>query len=48
MEKLIYFIPKINHCEEDLRKILISHREIKFVSLVGIDQSILKHLNLME
>jgi len=39
MEKLIYFIPKINHCEEDLRKILTSHREIKFVSLVGIDLS---------
>ena len=39
MEKLIYFISKENHGEEDLRKILTSHTEIKFVSLVGIDLS---------
>jgi glutamine synthetase len=39
MERLIYFIPKENHGEEDLRKILTSHTEIKFVSLVGIDLS---------
>ena len=39
MENLIYFIPKENHSEDDLRKILTSHSEIKFVSLVGIDLS---------
>jgi glutamine synthetase len=39
MEKLIYFISKENHSEEDLREILTAHSEIKFVSLVGIDLS---------
>ena len=39
MDKLIYFIPQKNHSDEDLRKILTSHTEIKFVSLVGIDLS---------
>ena len=39
MEKLIYFIPKENHSDEDLKKILTSHPEIKFVSFVGIDLS---------
>jgi glutamine synthetase len=39
VENLIYFIPKENHSEDDLRKILTSHPEIKFVSLVGIDLS---------
>lgn len=36
---LIYVIPKEKHSEEDLRKILTSHPEIKFVSLIGIDLS---------
>ncbi|AWI04882.1 glutamine synthetase [Clostridium drakei] len=36
---LIYVIPKEKHSEEDLRDILISHSEIKFVSLIGIDLS---------
>jgi len=39
LEKLIYFIPKENHSDDDLRKILTSHTEIKFVSFVGIDLS---------
>jgi len=39
LEKLIYFIPKENHSEEDIRKILTTHSEIKFVSFVGIDLS---------
>ncbi|MGL5243791.1 MAG: glutamine synthetase, partial [Sarcina sp.] len=34
---LIYTIPKENHNKEDLIKILNSHPEIKFVSLVGVD-----------
>ncbi|MPQ44386.1 glutamine synthetase [Clostridium tarantellae] len=34
---LIYTIPKKNHNKEDLIKILNSHPEIKFVSLVGVD-----------
>ncbi|AKA68913.1 glutamine synthetase [Clostridium scatologenes] len=36
---LIYVIPKEKHSEEDLRDILTSHSEIKFVSLIGIDLS---------
>ncbi|MCT8977518.1 glutamine synthetase [Clostridium sp. CX1] len=39
VKDLIYVIPKEKHSEEDLKKILISHPEIKFVSLVGIDLS---------
>lgn len=34
---LIYSIPKKEHSEESLKKILAEHPEIKFVSLVGID-----------
>jgi glutamine synthetase len=34
---LIYVIGKEEHSEESLKKILESHSEIKFVSLVGID-----------
>ncbi|NMM62582.1 glutamine synthetase [Clostridium sp. P21] len=36
---LVYVIPKEKHSEEDLRDILTSHSEIKFVSLIGIDLS---------
>ena len=39
MEKLIYFIKKENHSDEDIRNILTTHSEIKFVSFVGIDLS---------
>lgn len=39
VKDLIYTIPKERHSEEDLKKILTSHPEIKFVSLVGIDLS---------
>ncbi|KEI00579.1 glutamine synthetase [Clostridium botulinum] len=37
--ELIYNIPKENHSEEFLKKILNEHPEIKFVSPVGIDLS---------
>lgn len=36
---LIFVIPKENHSESDLEKILTAHPEIKFVSLVGLDLS---------
>lgn len=36
---LIYTIPKTDHSEESIKRILTSHQEIKFVSLVGIDLS---------
>ncbi|MCY6370032.1 glutamine synthetase [Clostridium ganghwense] len=36
---LIYNIPKTEHSEENLKKVLTAHPEIKFVSLVGIDLS---------
>jgi glutamine synthetase len=36
---LIYTIPEIDHSEESIKRILTSHKEIKFVSLVGIDLS---------
>jgi glutamine synthetase len=36
---LIYVIPKENHSETSLEKILRDHPEIKFVSLVGVDLS---------
>ena len=36
---LIYVIPKENHSETALEKILKDHPEIKFVSLVGVDLS---------
>ncbi|HEY5563739.1 MAG TPA: glutamine synthetase [Clostridiaceae bacterium] len=36
---LIYVIPKASHSEDTLTAILVSHPEIKFVSLVGIDLS---------
>jgi glutamine synthetase len=39
LKKLIYCIPKESHSEEKLKEILLSHPEIKFVSLVGIDLS---------
>ena len=39
IKDLIYVIPKENHSEEDLRSLLTSHTEIKFVSLIGIDLS---------
>lgn len=34
---LVYIIPKEEHSEESLKKILANHSEIKFISLVGID-----------
>lgn len=36
-EDVIYTIPKHMHTEETLKKIIMDHPEIKFVSLVGID-----------
>lgn len=39
VKNLLYVIPKEKHSEEDLKKILTNHPEIKFVSLVGIDLS---------
>ncbi len=39
LKDLLYVIPKEKHSEEDLKKILTNHPEIKFVSLVGIDLS---------
>lgn len=36
---LIYTIPKSKHSEESLSKILKSHPEIRFVSVIGIDLS---------
>jgi glutamine synthetase len=34
---LVYIIPKEEHLEESLKKILADHPEIKFISLVGVD-----------
>lgn len=39
MKDLLYTIPKDKHNEEDIKTILLSHPEIKFVSFVGIDLS---------
>lgn len=39
MDNLLYIIAKENHNAENLKGILNSHPEIKFVSLVGIDLS---------
>ncbi|WP_251860634.1 glutamine synthetase [Clostridium sp. Marseille-Q2269] len=39
LDDLVYVIPKEMHSEEQLKKFLISHPEIKFVSLVCIDLS---------
>jgi glutamine synthetase len=36
---LVYFVPKTEHSEEALTKVLTEHPEIKFVSLVGVDLS---------
>ncbi len=36
-EDIIYTIPKHMHTEETLKKLIMDHPEIKFVSLVGID-----------
>jgi glutamine synthetase len=36
---LIYVLPKESHSEDYLRKCLLEHPEIKFVSLVGVDLS---------
>jgi glutamine synthetase len=36
---LIYVLPKEGHSEEYLRKCLLEHPEIRFVSLVGVDLS---------
>lgn len=34
---LVYLVPKEEHSKESLKKLLAEHKEIKFVSLVGID-----------
>lgn len=39
IKDLIYTISKENHSEKELKAILTSHPEIKFVSLIGIDLS---------
>lgn len=39
IKDLVYVIGKESHSEEELRKILQAHPEIKFVSLVGVDLS---------
>lgn len=39
VKDLLCVIPKEKHSEEDLKKILTCHPEIKFVSLIGIDLS---------
>lgn len=39
LKDLLYLIPPTMHSEENLRSILSSHTEIKFVSFVGIDLS---------
>jgi glutamine synthetase len=39
LKNLIYVIPKENHSEKDIKEVLLSHPEVKFVSLVGIDLS---------
>ncbi|MEY8763215.1 MULTISPECIES: glutamine synthetase [Clostridium] len=39
LKDLIYVLPEKMHSEENLKKILTSHPEIKFVSLIGIDLS---------
>lgn len=39
MKDLIYTIPKEKHTKENIKAILKSHSEIKFVSFVGIDLS---------
>lgn len=39
LKDLLYLIPPTMHSEENLRSILNSHTEIKFVSFVGIDLS---------
>lgn len=38
-KNLIYKVPKEKHSEKDLKEILTSHPEIKFVSAVGVDLS---------
>jgi len=37
MEKLLYTIEKHNHNEKDLKEILNNNKNIKFVSLMGVD-----------
>ena len=39
LKDLIYIIPKDKHSDKDVREILGSHPEIKFVSFVGVDLS---------
>lgn len=39
LKDLIYVVPKEKHSEEDLKSLLTTHPEIKFVSLIGIDLS---------
>ncbi|WP_406543291.1 glutamine synthetase [Clostridium ljungdahlii] len=39
LKDLVYVVPKETHSEENLKKMLTAHSEIKFVSLIGIDLS---------
>jgi glutamine synthetase len=36
-DKLVYVIEKDSHTQDSLKKILSEHKEIKFVSLLGVD-----------
>ncbi|RDY25261.1 glutamine synthetase, partial [Romboutsia weinsteinii] len=37
MSKMLYTIEKSNHSEEDLKRILNENKNIRFVSLMGVD-----------
>jgi len=37
LDRMLYTLPADQHSEEEIRKALTSHPEVKFVSLVGID-----------
>lgn len=37
LDKMLFCIPKKSHNKEAVRKILNAHKEVKFISLVGID-----------
>ena len=39
LKDLLFKIPKDKHSEEEITSLLEKHKEIKFVSLVGIDLS---------
>jgi glutamine synthetase len=37
MKDMIYYIPPEKHDSESLRELLLNHREIEFVSFMGVD-----------